>query len=133
MIEPTSALANEKRLHLLCYLVVAALASYSLTRRWRLEHLVESTRIWLVKNGATAAWMDRVLLGQLALKLAQSNVAESKVVVRQRDVAKLFTDNLALNWESPVVGRLWAICAEALHCDPGGSSATDRAMSRTRR
>lgn len=38
---------NERRAELLCFLVVTAAASHSLTSEWRVDHVVESCRLWL--------------------------------------------------------------------------------------
>jgi hypothetical protein len=46
------------RTHLLCYLVASALASYALTSTWRVDHVVESARIWLARNDLRSTRID---------------------------------------------------------------------------
>ncbi len=102
------------RTHLLCYLVTSALASHALTKTWRVEHVVESTRIWLARNMMSASWLDRVMLGQTALKLSREHLADSRAV-RQSDALTLFTSELTLNYQSPLVGQIWQRCSDSLY------------------
>ncbi|MFK4447136.1 hypothetical protein ABH944_007417 [Caballeronia udeis] len=101
------------RTHLLCYLVASALASHALTKTWRVEHVVESARIWLARNKTSASWLDRLMLGQLALKLSREHLSASNTV-RQSDALALFTDELGLNYQSPMIGHIWQRCSDAL-------------------
>jgi hypothetical protein len=75
--EPDSA-----RPELLCFLVAIAAASYALTQEWRVDHVVECCRQWLKKNGLKMHWLDRILIGQLALKIASQDLLEAGVAVR---------------------------------------------------
>jgi hypothetical protein len=111
MTEFNPALVTDARTHLLCYLVASALASYALTKSWRIDHMVESARIWLARNQKSTSWLERIMLGQLALKLAREQQAQTRAYA---DVGTLFNSELGLNYESPVVGRLWQRCSEAL-------------------
>jgi hypothetical protein len=111
MTESNSELLTDARTHLLCYLVASALASYALTETWRVDHMVESARIWLARNRKSTSWLERITLGQLALKLAREQQVQTRTYV---DVRTLFTNELGLNYQSPVVGRLWRRCSEAL-------------------
>ena len=108
--------------HLLCYLVVSALASHALTKTWRVEHVVESVRIWLARNMMSASWLDRLMLGQLALRLSREHLAASGVV-HQSDAFAVFTNELGLNYQSPLVGRIWQPCRDALHTSSHGAGA----------
>lgn len=116
------SLNSATRTHLLCYLVVSALASHALTKTWRVEHVVESVRIWLARNMMSASWLDRLMLGQLALKLSREHLAASDVIY-QSDVLALFTNELGLNYQSPLVGRIWHRCSDALHTSSYGAGA----------
>jgi hypothetical protein len=69
MPRPQQSTSPAARIHLLCYLVTSALASHALTKTWRVDHVVESARIWLVRNRISASWLDRLMLGQMALKV----------------------------------------------------------------
>ena len=101
------------RTHLLCYLVASALCSHALTKIWRVEHMVESNRIWLTRNRATASWLERIMLGQLAMKLAREHICEERVS-NQVDAKMLFTGEMELNYQNPLVGRIWRRCRDAL-------------------
>ncbi len=105
---------NERRTELLCFLVVTAAASHSLTSEWRVDHVVESCRLWLKRNAVKMPWLERVNLGQLALRLARRDLFKAKVVIRQAHVQALFTGDMALNLSSTMVQHVLAICADAI-------------------
>ncbi|MDN7408009.1 hypothetical protein QZM42_05545 [Burkholderia vietnamiensis] len=102
------------RADLLCFLVATVAASHTLTYEWRVDHLVESCRIWLTRNIVSMDWLDRVLLGQLALKIAKRELKGAGITVRQSDVKALFTDEMRLNPASTVVQKMMKLCKEAL-------------------
>ncbi len=102
--------------YLLCYLVTSALASHALTKTWCVEHVVESARIWLARNRMWASWLDRVMLGQLSLKLSREHLSASHAV-RQSDALSLFANELTVNYQSPLVGHIWQRRSDALEAD----------------
>jgi hypothetical protein len=59
------------------------------------------------------SWLERVMLGQLALRLSRSHMAATKSVPHA-EVAMLFTDEMKLNYQSPLVNEIWQRCHEAL-------------------
>jgi hypothetical protein len=61
----------------------------------------------------SASWLDRLMLGQLALRLSREHLNACNAV-RQSDALALFTNELALNYQSPLVGRIWHRCSHAL-------------------
>ncbi|OXC72467.1 hypothetical protein BSU04_41815 [Caballeronia sordidicola] len=61
----------------------------------------------------SASWLDRLMLGQLALKLSREQLRASHSV-RQSDALMLFTNELTLNYQSPLVGQIWQRCSDAL-------------------
>jgi hypothetical protein len=67
-------------------------------------------------NRATASWLERIMLGQLALKLAREHICEERVP-NQVDAKMLFTSEMRLNYQSPLVGRIWQRCRDALTAD----------------
>jgi hypothetical protein len=69
--------------------------------------------MWLARNMMSASWLDRLMLGQMALKLSREHLSASRAV-RQSDVLTLFTNELTLNYQSPLVGRIWQRCSDAL-------------------
>jgi hypothetical protein len=114
------SLSPAARTHLLCYLVASALASHALTKTWRVEHVVESARIWLARNMTSASWLERLMLGQMALKLSREHLTASHAM-RQSDALTLFTNELTLNYQNPLVGHIWQRCSDALHISPHGT------------
>ena len=113
MLRPRQSISPAARTHLLCYLVSSALASHALTKTWRVDYVVESARIWLARNMLSASWLERLMLGQMALKLSREHLAVSHAV-RQSDALTLFTNELTLNYQSPLVGHIWQRCSDAL-------------------
>jgi len=93
--------------------VTSALASHALTNAWRVKHVVESARIWLARNMMSASWLERLMLGQLALKLSREHLSASHSV-RQSDALTPFTNELTLNYQRPLVGHIWQTCSDAL-------------------
>ena len=102
------------RADLLCFLVATAAASHSLTQEWRVDHVVKSCRIWLTRNAVVMHWLERVQLGQLALKVARRDLRDAGITVRQSDVQALFTGEMGLNHASTVVQRMMVVCKELL-------------------
>jgi hypothetical protein len=102
------------RADLLCFLVATLAASHSLTYEWRIDHLVESCRIWLAHNAVEMDWLDRLLMGQRALKIARRELRDAGIAVRQSDVQALFTGEMKLNHSSTVVQKMMKLCREAL-------------------
>jgi len=105
---------DSARADLLCFLVAIAAASYALTQEWRVDHVVECCRRWLKKNRLKMHWLDRVRMGQLALKIASKDLLEAGVAVRLSSVPALFTSEMELNGSSTMVQRMMALCHDAL-------------------
>ncbi|SAK75594.1 hypothetical protein AWB76_04936 [Caballeronia temeraria] len=106
--------ASDARAELLCFLVATVAASHSLTCEWRVDNLVESCRIWLRRNRLWMDWLERVRLGQLALKIAQRDLKGAGIAVRQSNVQALFTGDMQLNYSCTVIKKMLALCKEAL-------------------
>lgn len=107
-----AGLDEEARTELLCYLAVGQLVAHARTGEWlRTDHLVESARIWLAGNGASAKanWSDRVRLGGLSEKVAR-DFAKLPRFADTIFLAKLFTDGWRLDYRSPVVRGIHAAC-----------------------
>lgn len=102
------------RADLLCFLVAIAAASYALTEQWRVDHVVDCCRQWLTRNSMTMHWLDRVRIGQLALKIAEHDLEDAGIAVRLSSVTALFTDEMELNEASTMVQRMMTLCQEAL-------------------
>jgi hypothetical protein len=61
----------------------------------------------------SASWLDRLMLGQMALKLSREHLTASRAV-RQSDALTLFTNELTLNYKNPLVGHIWQRCSDTL-------------------
>jgi hypothetical protein len=114
MIKPEFNERESARPDLLCLLVAIAAASYALTNEWRVDHVVQCCRQWLEKNQLRMDWLDRVRIGQLALKIASKDLLEAGVAVRLSSVNLLFTDEMELNEASTMVQRMMVLCHDAL-------------------
>ena len=113
-----TTLEPESQTDLLCFLVATVAASYSLTNEWRVDHVVESCRIWLARNRAVLPWLERVTLGQLALQIARRDLQAAGITVRQSNVQSMFTNEMGINQASTVVQRISAVCEAALRKRP---------------
>ncbi|MGB8355893.1 MAG: hypothetical protein WCD79_18490 [Chthoniobacteraceae bacterium] len=65
------------------------------------------------ENMMSADWLDRLMLGQMALKLSGEHVTGVHAV-RQSDVLALFTNELTLNYQNPLVGHIRQRCRDTL-------------------
>lgn len=104
---------NGARADLLCFLVATLAASHALTQEWRVDHVVDSCRIWLKRNFITMSWPERVRIGQLALNIARRDLKSAGIALRQSDVPVLFTGDMGLNHASTVVQKMMKLCREA--------------------
>lgn len=114
MMKPEFSERESARPDLLCFLVAVAAASHALTNEWRVDHVVQCCRQWLEKNRLQMDWLDRVRIGQLALKIARKDLLEAGVAVRLSSVNLLFTSEMELNEASTMVQRMMALCHDAL-------------------
>lgn len=114
MTKPAFKERESARADLLCFLVAIAAASYALNNEWRVDHIVECCRQWLGKNGLKMDWLDRVRIGQLALKIASEDLPGAGVAVRLSSVNAFFTSEMELNGSSTMVQRMMALCHSAL-------------------
>ena len=114
----STTLEPESQTNLLCYLVATVAASYSLTNEWRVDHVVESCRIWLARNRVALPWSKRVTLGQLALQIARRDLRAAGITVRQSSVQSMFTNQMGINTASTLVQRISAVCEAALRERP---------------
>lgn len=113
MPRPRQSISPTARTHLLCYLLTSALASHTLTKTWRVEHVVESARIWFARNMVSASGLDRLMLGKMARKLSREHLTASHAV-RQSNTLTLFTNELMLNYQDSLVGHSSQRCSDAL-------------------
>jgi hydrogenase maturation factor len=59
-------------------------------------------------------WLDRVRIGQFALKIASKDLLDAGIAVRLSSVNALFTSEMELNEASTMVQRMMSLCQEAL-------------------
>ncbi|MFM0514957.1 hypothetical protein P0D80_46780 [Paraburkholderia sp. RL17-373-BIF-A] len=59
-------------------------------------------------------WLDRVRIGQLALKIASKDLLEAGVAVRLSSVNALLTSEMERKESSTMVQRMMALCHDAL-------------------
>jgi hypothetical protein len=114
MSNDSTDLLPDGRADLLCFLVATAAASYALTQEWRVDHVVQNCRSWLARRAVTMHWLERLRLGQLALKIAEKDLLKAGVAVRLSSVQALFTEEMGLNYSSTMVQRMLALCKEAV-------------------
>lgn len=114
MAKPEFSDTTSARPDLLCFLVAVAAASYALTGDWRVDHVVKCCRDWLSKNDVTMNWLDRVRIGQYALKIASQDLLDAGIAVRLHSVQALFTDKMELNEASTMVQKMMVLCQEVL-------------------
>jgi hypothetical protein len=114
MTQPDIDDLSGARADLLCFLVATVAASYALTNEWRVDHIVESCRIWLKRKLVTMNWLERIRIGQLALQIARRDLKGAGIALRQSDVQALFTSEMGLNHASTVVQKMMRLCREAL-------------------
>ncbi|RDK00785.1 hypothetical protein [Paraburkholderia lacunae] len=103
------------RTELLTYLVASQLAMRQKTSHWlKVEHLVESTHIWLRLNGREADWLQRVTLAYRAQHLAEHVARTSQRRYDEKTVAGMFFGGLRLDFRSPAVLEIFIACAANL-------------------
>jgi len=99
------------RAELLAYLVVSHLLARQMTGEWlSVEHLVESTTLWLKTNGGGADVMQRVMLSTRALDIARCLEQTLGLAVAPGSVTALFCENLRLEFRSPVARDIYQHC-----------------------
>jgi hypothetical protein len=105
----SSLVGPAARTHLLCYLVASSLASHALTKTRRVGYVVELAPVELARSRVSASRFDL----DNSLKLDRARLANFGTS-RQSDALTLFTYELTLNYQSPLVGRIWRRCSDAL-------------------
>jgi hypothetical protein len=96
---------------LMTFLVVSQLVKRHLTGRWlKVEHVVESTHLWLHVNGGGIDWIQRVMLASRAQELAAHVTRVSTVRFDARTLAGAFVDYRRLDYKSPAVAEVYRTC-----------------------
>jgi hypothetical protein len=98
-----------------CYLAVSDIAALSLQEDWLSnDHLVESTRNWLQRNGLTASWLERIEVAADAREIARAVVEHELSNGDDARPERLFTSAMTVQYASPVVAKIWRQCSSAL-------------------
>jgi hypothetical protein len=114
-MESDESLEHRTAVRLLCYLTVSELVSFTITRRWLTPaRLVSSVRLWLLRNDLSLGWQHRVRLAQLAATVARRIDARGEGPVDLAEARSLLTQNMSVDYESPLVERVMRSCATAL-------------------
>ncbi|WP_211605967.1 hypothetical protein [Paraburkholderia nemoris] len=103
------------RAELLAYLVSGHLLARQLTGDWLSpDHVVESTTLWMRRNGAGADVMQRVMLSSRALEVAQVLATAQLPVFTPDMVTTLFCENLRLDFKSETARAIYQHCLTRL-------------------
>ncbi|MFM0475706.1 hypothetical protein [Paraburkholderia strydomiana] len=99
------------RAELLAYLVASHLLARHMTGEWlSVEHVVESTTLWLRTNGGGADVMQRVMLSARAHDIARHLERTLGSAVTPKSVKALFCENLRLDFRSAVARQIYQHC-----------------------
>ncbi|WP_434112403.1 hypothetical protein [Paraburkholderia caffeinilytica] len=105
----------ELKTELLCFLALSEIFAFCSRGAWlQIDHLVESTRIWLRRHDHHAEWHERIQLSRMAADLARQLVDAGDIVHGQRDAYWFFTSDMQINFASPRVIAVYAQCVNAL-------------------
>lgn len=98
------------RTDLLTYLVVSQLIRRCLTGRWlTVQHVVESTHLWMHVNGSVDL-LQRVALTSCAQDIAIHLIRVSKMRFDAEDLAGALFDSVNLDYQSPAVVEVHRAC-----------------------
>jgi hypothetical protein len=96
---------------LLVYLVLSQLLMRHLTGRWlTVQHVVESTHLWLLTNGGSVDWLQRISLGSRAQELAEEVAQIEGITFDVRTLEAAFSGYQHLNHRSPAVAAIYGAC-----------------------
>jgi hypothetical protein len=106
---------RELKAELLCFLALSEIFAFRSRGAWlQVDHLVESTRIWLRRHGHQADWRLRIELSRMAAALARQLVQTSDIMHGRQDVYGFFTSDMQINFASPRAIVVYAQCVDAL-------------------
>jgi hypothetical protein len=105
----------ELKAELLCFLTLSEIVAFRTGGAWlRVDHLVESTRIWLRRHDHHADWHLRIKLSRMAADLACQLVKADDIAHGRRDAYGFFTSDMQINFASPQVIVVYAQCVDTL-------------------
>jgi hypothetical protein len=111
----TAKLDDPNRADLLCHLVVAQLIARARTGDWlRIDHLIEAKNLWSQVHNVAPDWLESVRLGHVSEQIAAT--VWTIEVLREADqhLLELFDDCWMLDYASPLVHGIHAICVARL-------------------
>jgi hypothetical protein len=99
------------RAELLTFLVASHLLARRMTGEWlSVEHVVESTMLWLKANDMRTDVIQRVSLSARALDVAKSLESVLHFDPTEESMKALFCKNLHLDFRSPVAREIYRHC-----------------------
>jgi hypothetical protein len=100
---------------LLCFLALSEIVAFrSRGARLQVDHLVESTRIWLGRHDHHADWRLRIELSRMAADFARQLVQTGDIMQGRQGAYGFFTSDMQINFASPHVIAVYAQCVDAL-------------------
>jgi hypothetical protein len=111
----TAKLDDPNRADLLCHLVVAQLIARARTGDWlRIDHVIEAKNLWSQVHNVAPDWLESVQLGHASAQIAASVWMIEGVREADQHLQELFGDGWALDYASPIVHGIHAICVARL-------------------
>ena len=105
----------ELKAELLCFLALSEISAFRSRGAWlQVDHLVESTRIWLRRHDHHADWRLRIELSRMAADFARQLIETSDITHGRQDACGFFTRDMQINFASPRVIAVYAQCVDAL-------------------
>ncbi|SDJ49104.1 hypothetical protein SAMN04487926_15513 [Paraburkholderia steynii] len=111
----TVKLDEPNRADLLCHLVVAQLIARARTGDWlRTDHLVDAKNLWAMVHDAAPDWLESAQLAHVSVQIAATVWTIELLREADQHLPDLFDDGWKLNYSSPIVHGIHAICVARL-------------------
>ena len=99
------------QIELLTYLVLSQLLMRHVTGKWlTVQHVVESTHLWLAANGGSIDWLQRVSLASRAKDLAVHVAQIEGIAFDAKTLGAAFLGYQRLNHRSAAVAAVYSAC-----------------------
>ncbi|MGF6758941.1 hypothetical protein [Paraburkholderia sp. GAS42] len=90
------------------YLIASQLLANHLTDEWlTVDHVIESTKMWLASNGCGAQLVQRAMLSSRATEIAQRIAKAQPAVLATGVVTTLFSEKLRLDFRNGQTRELY--------------------------
>lgn len=111
----TGKLDDPNRADLLCHLVVAQLIARARTGSWlRTDHVVEAKNLWTLVHDIAPNWLESVQRVHISVQIAATVWKIELLREADQHLHELFDDGWKLNFASPIVHGIHAICVARL-------------------